>query len=101
MILSWNPRLPFNDVLDRINDGFFSTLRRRSHFGAARAGAFPDDLPKAYLNAVQALCGRNLLTGKSRIHRERAVESEGSRTLRLSSYEEKFKLAHLAGARAH
>ncbi|MGV2786884.1 response regulator, partial [Clostridium perfringens] len=55
IILCWNPRLPFNDVLDRINDGVFSTLRRRSHFGAAKAGAFPDDLPKAYLNAVQAL----------------------------------------------
>ncbi|OME88801.1 MULTISPECIES: response regulator [Paenibacillus] len=99
IILCWNPRLPFNDVLDRINDGFFSTLRRRSHFGAAKAGAFPDDLPKAYLNAVQALYSRNLLTGKCRIHRERAVESEASRTLRLSSYEEKFKLAALSGSK--
>ena len=42
---------------------------------------------------------RNLLTGKSRIHRERAVESEGSRTLRLSSYEEKFKLVALSGSK--
>lgn len=100
ILLCWNPRLPFNDLLDRINDGFFSTLRRRSHFGAAEAGAFPQDLPKAYSTAVQALCSRNLLTGKCHIHRERAVESEGSRTLRLSSYEEEFKLAALSGARS-
>lgn len=99
ILLYWNPRLPFTDLLDRINDGFFSTLRRRGHFGAAEAGAFPQDLPKAYSTAVQALCSRNLLTGKSHIHRERAVESEGSRTLRLSSYEEEFKLAALSGSK--
>lgn len=99
ILLCWNPRLPFNDLLDRINDGFFSTLRRQSHFGAAEAGAFPQDLPKAYSTAVQALCSRNLLTGKCHIHRERAVESEGARTLRLSSYEEEFKLAALSGSK--
>ena len=47
------------------------------------------------------LCAPQSINRQIRIHRERAVESEGSRTLRLSSYEEKFKLAHLAGARAH
>jgi len=98
IMLYWNPRLPVNDMLERINDGLFAILRRRAHFGCA-AAAFPADLPKAYLNAVQALWSRNLLTGKSRIHKERVPESEGSRTPRLASYEETFKLAALSGSR--
>ncbi|KOP65134.1 AraC family transcriptional regulator [Bacillus sp. FJAT-18019] len=97
ILLCWNPRLPFNDILERINDGFYSILRRKSHFGAAKMNSFPDDLPKVYSAAIQALCSRNLLTGKSWLHRERAIESENSRSLRLSSYEEQFKLAALSG----
>lgn len=99
ILLCWDSRLPFNDILERINDGFYSILRRQSHFGAAKMNSFPDDLHKAYSAAVQALCSRNLLTGKSWIHRERAIESENSRSLRLSSYEEKFKLAALSGSK--
>ncbi|WP_036720138.1 response regulator [Paenibacillus sp. JCM 10914] len=99
IMLYWNSQMPLDDVLARINDGFYLTVRRHAHFGAANAPVFPQDLPKAYTNAAQALWSRNLLTGPCCVHRERAVESEGSRNLRLSSYEEKFRVAALSGSK--
>ena len=99
IIFCWESRIPLSSLLQGINDGIYTALRRRVHFGTTDAANFPDDLPRGYQEAEQALWCRNLLDGKSRIHSGRCVESSGARTLRLASYEEKFRLAALSGSK--
>ncbi|SMF91066.1 two-component system, response regulator YesN [Paenibacillus uliginis N3/975] len=99
IILCWDTVVPFSSILSRINDGIYATLHRRVHFGTENTMKFPEELPRAYQDAEQALWSRNLLDRNSRIHSGCCVESSGARTLRLASYEEKFRLAALSGSK--
>lgn len=97
VILYWDNIIPLSTILNEMNNGIYSTLRRQVHYGTWATTRFPEDLPKAYQEAEQALWCRNLLDNHSRIHSGRCVESSGARNLRLGSYEEKFRLAALSG----
>lgn len=99
IIFCWDHSLPLSSLLQGINEGIYTALRRRVHFGTANAAHFPEDLPRGYQEAERALWCRNLLDRNSRIHSGRCVESSGARTLRLASYEEKFRLAALSGSK--
>lgn len=97
IILYWGDTNFLSTILNEINNGIYSTLRRYVHFGIASTTDFPEHLPKAYQEAEQALWCRNLLINDSRIHSGRCVESSGARNLRMGSFEEKFRLAALSG----
>ncbi|NMO98097.1 response regulator [Paenibacillus lemnae] len=98
VILYWGAPDTFHSILERINEGMYTTLRRQAHFGTAQAEVFPDDLPRSLLNAEQRLLHRNLLQKNGLIHSERCGESGTSRAPRLASYEEKFRMAALSGS---
>ncbi|WP_422659623.1 response regulator transcription factor [Paenibacillus sp. EC2-1] len=97
IILYWGDTNFLSTILNEINNGIYSTLRRYVHFGIASITDFPEHLPKAYQEAEQSLWCRNLLINDSRIHNGRCVESSGARNLRMGSFEEKFRLAALSG----
>lgn len=101
IILCWDSNISFSKILNEMNNGIYITLRRRIHFGTGNTMNFPEGLPQAYQDAEQALWCRNLLDNHQhiRIHQDRCVKSSGARTLRLASYEEKFRLAALSGNR--
>ncbi|MFX3636613.1 MAG: response regulator [Candidatus Pristimantibacillus sp.] len=98
VILFWDDRTSFNSMLADINEGIYITLHRRVHFGIAAQRTFPDDMPRAYLEASKALWRRNLLESGN-LHSLLDEGSQSTRPLRLTAYEEQLRLTALSGNR--
>lgn len=98
VILSWDDRIPFATLLEEINKGIYMTLHRHVHFGIAANRAFPNDMPRAYLEASKALWKRNLLDSR-RLHPYLEEGNPSTRQLRLAAIEERLRLTALSGKR--
>ncbi|GKU77337.1 response regulator [Paenibacillus sp. L3-i20] len=98
VILYWDDRSSFTNLLNEINDGIYATLNRRVHFGVVMKRTFPEQVSQAYLDASKALWNRNILVS-SRLHQFEEHSNQSARPLRLTSIEEQLRLTALSGNR--
>ncbi|WP_152397383.1 response regulator [Paenibacillus guangzhouensis] len=85
-------------LLQAINEGLYSTLRRRFHFGMSDMRSFPEEAPRAYQEATSALWRRNLLEPKLLHAMQQPDNVLASRPLRLTAMQEELRLAALSGS---
>lgn len=98
VILYGDEQRAFPPLLQAINDGIYSTLRRRFHFGMSDTNTFPEEAPRAYHEASSALWKRNLLEPRL-LHSYQPDGIQGAaRPLRLTAIQEQLRLAALSGA---
>ena len=97
VILYGDEQRAFTPLLQAINEGLYSTLRRRFHFGISDIRSFPEEAPRAYQEASLALWRRNLLEPKL-LHAFQSDVTAASRPLRLTTMQEQLRLAALSGA---
>ena len=104
VLVMWKQAEELEAVLQQVNEGLQQTMQRNLHFGVSEKVAFPAGMQDAYARAKAALAQRNLLERGSHIHAarelaapEEAGASAASKAVRLSSYDEAWKLAVQSG----
>ena len=71
-MMVWDAKMSLTVLMNEINEGLYTTLQRRMHFGISPRSTFPSAVPQLYSQAVEALRARNLLESDSYIHHARA-----------------------------
>ncbi|MFS0727052.1 response regulator [Paenibacillus sp. 1P07SE] len=99
-LMVWDSKMSLTVLINEINEGLYTTLQRRMHFGISRRGAFPGEVPQLYVQAVEALRSRNLLESDSYVHH--AGQSEDghggdSGTPLFDTYAKDWELAVTSG----
>jgi len=100
-LMVWDTKMSLTVLMNEINEGLYTTLQRRMHFGISPRGEFPADVPQLYRQAVEALRSRNLLESDSYIHHSKpnadAVSGEHGDAPRFESYESDWEHAVMSG----
>lgn len=95
VIAVWDEGEQLPAILQDINEGLFITLQRRMHMGMSAGGAFPNDMPRQYEEALMALWRRNAFETHVYIHA--FEEMKIAPTMMFSEWEEEWKVALLSG----
>lgn len=77
-LMIWDAKMSLTVLMNEINEGLYTTLQRRMHFGISPRGVFPADVPQLYRQAVDALRARNLLESDSYNHHAKPHGDEGN-----------------------
>lgn len=100
VLLFWDKLDVVTVLLNEINDGIQRTLSRYMHFGIAREGRYPEDMPELYAECVASLASRDLTVLNHFVHDKSEFQnrSEDQPTaVQFGSYEDQWKLAVLSG----